>query len=207
VVQLSDPATGREFATLEAPEPSEGYSMSFSPDGSELVADLQVWDLRLIRQQLAEIGLDWDQEPYPPPPDHARKPLRVNVVTATPESGELPGEGEPSDAAPPTLLAPAARAVLQNGRLDGSADFVWEFEWSKVPGASHYHLFVIGTKATGPLIDKSFLTSASFHDHSTGCYINGRNLLGWRWKVRAQVKGVWSDWSEERTFDVEPPGK
>ena len=28
--------------------------------------------------------------------------------------------------------------------------------------------------------------------------------LGWRWKVRALVEGIWTDWSEERTFEVAP---
>jgi tetratricopeptide (TPR) repeat protein len=43
----------------------------------------QVWDLREIRRQLKEIGLDWDRQSYPPPPDSAR-PLRVRVLAAEP---------------------------------------------------------------------------------------------------------------------------
>jgi len=40
--------------------------MAFTPDGSQLVVPddarghlLHVWDLRVFRRQLAEIGLDW----------------------------------------------------------------------------------------------------------------------------------------------------
>ncbi|HEV3202784.1 MAG TPA: tetratricopeptide repeat protein, partial [Gemmataceae bacterium] len=61
----------------------------FSPDGSQLVTyagrggAFQVWDLRLIRRQLAEMGLDWDLPPYPTPPESA-KPLRVQVLPPEP---------------------------------------------------------------------------------------------------------------------------
>jgi serine/threonine protein kinase/WD40 repeat protein/tetratricopeptide (TPR) repeat protein len=84
-VRLVDPATGREFARL----PAAGSPICFSPDGSQLVTDarsdgaFQVWDLREIRRQLKEMGLDWDRPPYPPPTDSAR-PLRVRVVAAEP---------------------------------------------------------------------------------------------------------------------------
>ena len=41
---------------------------------------IRVWDLRLIREQLAKMGLDWDMPSYPPKsiPDNA-PPLKVNV--------------------------------------------------------------------------------------------------------------------------------
>jgi hypothetical protein len=39
--------------------------LTFSPDGTQLAvlssAAIQVWDLPLIRQQLAVMNLDWDQ--------------------------------------------------------------------------------------------------------------------------------------------------
>ena len=43
---------------------------TFSPDGDRLAVatngdHVQLWDLRLIRQQLAAMGLDWDQPPDP----------------------------------------------------------------------------------------------------------------------------------------------
>ena len=43
------------------------------------VKGLRVWDLRLIRRHLAEMGLDWGLPPYPPPAHDARPPLRVLV--------------------------------------------------------------------------------------------------------------------------------
>ncbi|MBP7937723.1 MAG: protein kinase [Phycisphaerae bacterium] len=72
-VRLIDVATGRELATLEAPDVHEKINtLSFTPDGGCLVAGnirrkLHVWDLRLIRQRLAAMGLDWDAPPLPLP--------------------------------------------------------------------------------------------------------------------------------------------
>jgi WD40 repeat protein len=62
-IQLIDPEDGRKIARLRAPEPSILHWLSFSPDGTRLAAataDLrtQVWDLRLVREGLAEMGLD-----------------------------------------------------------------------------------------------------------------------------------------------------
>jgi hypothetical protein len=44
---------------------------AFTQDGSQQIAlgeesrALHVWDLRLLRQELAELGLDWEQPSYP----------------------------------------------------------------------------------------------------------------------------------------------
>ena len=62
-VQLVDTVTGRALATLQAPEPRQVSWLCFSPDGGRLAAatagdHVQLWDLRLIRQQLAAMGLD-----------------------------------------------------------------------------------------------------------------------------------------------------
>jgi WD40 repeat protein len=73
-VRLVDPATGREYATVQAPSLDVMSSLLFSPDGSQLVAlvgnpnHVHVWDLRLIRAQLAVLGLDWPLPPFPTSP-------------------------------------------------------------------------------------------------------------------------------------------
>jgi hypothetical protein len=48
-----------------------------------------VWDLRLIRRELAARGLDWELPPYPPaaPVDG---PLRVKVVGPEGAAGKAP---------------------------------------------------------------------------------------------------------------------
>jgi hypothetical protein len=70
-VRLHDAATGSVLADLEAPNSGMITGLAFIRDGTQLAAceatdALRVWDLRLIRQQLTELGLDWDQPPYPP---------------------------------------------------------------------------------------------------------------------------------------------
>jgi serine/threonine protein kinase/WD40 repeat protein len=87
VIRLVDPATGREYAHLEDPNQDRTGWISFSPDGSQLVATgggpIHVWDLRAIRRQLAELGLDWNLPSYPPAKEaEAPKPLQVEVVGA-----------------------------------------------------------------------------------------------------------------------------
>lgn len=70
-VRLVDPDTGREYARLEDPNQDRAGAMSFTPDGTQLVTtnndshSVHVWDLRAIREQLAKMGLDWDQPLYP----------------------------------------------------------------------------------------------------------------------------------------------
>jgi serine/threonine protein kinase/Tfp pilus assembly protein PilF len=103
----------------------------------------------------------------------------------------------------PTLHKPMARATLDNGTFDGSRLHVWEFNWTEVPGATRYHLYVTGPTAMAPSISIPTLTAPSFRYEKKG-YVADQNRLGSRWKVRALVNGVWSDWSEERTFDVAP---
>ena len=70
-IQLLETSTAKPLATLEAPGSFGGAKFQFSPDGSLLAArdgdqQLRLWDLRLIRQELAELHLDWDMPPYPP---------------------------------------------------------------------------------------------------------------------------------------------
>jgi tetratricopeptide (TPR) repeat protein len=80
------PDTGREVARLTGPEPTWYSPACFSPDGTRLVAvrkdlwGLYVWDLRLIREQLRELHLDWDWPPFPPSQEPAGGgPIRVEV--------------------------------------------------------------------------------------------------------------------------------
>ena len=56
-VQLIEPETGREIATLSAPDQQIINSLCFSPDAGHLAVatnnhTIQLWDLRLIRRQL-----------------------------------------------------------------------------------------------------------------------------------------------------------
>ncbi len=93
--------------------------------------------------------------------------------------------------------------MLDNGRLDGNDDIVWDFDWSECPGATLYHLYVIGPSAPNPLIDQPALSEPGLC-HVSRSYILEANRWGWTWKVRAYVDGSWGPWSPTRSFDVEP---
>ena len=70
-VGLIDPATGRLLALLTAPTRGLISGLDFSPDGLRLAvaagtAGVQIWDLHLMRQDLATMGLDqgvWSDRP------------------------------------------------------------------------------------------------------------------------------------------------
>jgi WD40 repeat protein len=69
ILLLVDGLTGRELATLEAPERMNISGIAFSPDGTQLavttgVGPVQLWNIRAIRTQLATMNLDWDLPPY-----------------------------------------------------------------------------------------------------------------------------------------------
>ena len=65
---------------LDAPEQSRLWPRCFTPDGAQLIAHgsesqaLHVWDLRLIRRELAGMGLDWNAPPLPDLPAEAPRP-------------------------------------------------------------------------------------------------------------------------------------
>ena len=85
IVRLVDPDTGREYARLEDPNQDRAGALTFSRDGSQLVAtnndshSIHVWDLRMIREQLAKMGLDWNLPEYGPPETSNQPPLHLQV--------------------------------------------------------------------------------------------------------------------------------
>jgi hypothetical protein len=82
--------------------------------------------------------------------------------------------------------------MLDNGRRDGSDGLVWVFRWSRCPGARWYHLYVIN--------DRIVLSFYRYRSHTYGI----THRFGWRWRVRANVNGRWSAWSEERIRQSNP---
>jgi WD40 repeat protein len=89
-VQLLETMTGEVVATLESPDSFILSLLRFSPDNTRLAAtrfdgQIEVWDLRMIRQELAGMQLDWDQPPYPPAPNGEKlKPVSVRIDPRTP---------------------------------------------------------------------------------------------------------------------------
>ena len=101
------------------------------------------------------------------------------------------------------LLSPEKGEILDNGRSDRNDAIAWDFDWEDYPDATSYQLFVIREGATNPVINVNANIS-SYQHLSEGSYIADQNRSNWTWRVRANVRGEWGDWSETRTFDVEP---
>jgi serine/threonine protein kinase/WD40 repeat protein len=112
IIHLKDAAAARTVARLEDPHGDAAGWISFTPDGTQLVVTavlargVHIWDLRLIRQRLLEMGLDWDAPPYPPadPECEANHLLKITV---------LPGDR----ARPEQLREQKARQDIERYRL------------------------------------------------------------------------------------------
>lgn len=123
-------------------------------------------------------------------------------------------EASPSPDRPaPKLISPEDKAVMDNGRRDGFDNLIWDFAWSDVLRAKSYRIYVnkIQQKTPNryPLINNS-TTAVSFR-YELGSPNGGdldragiTDLSRWTWKVRAEYDEGWGDWSEERTFELEP---
>jgi serine/threonine protein kinase/WD40 repeat protein len=84
LVQLLDPDTGAELASLAVPDPQNLTTLRFSADGGLLVAgrvnqECHVWDLRAIGRHLADLGLDRGWPSFRPAEPASPRPLRVTV--------------------------------------------------------------------------------------------------------------------------------
>ena len=78
----------------------------------------------------------------------------------------------------------------------------WEFNWSAVPAAERYELYVERDGGPAPYADQ-VLATPGVRVARCGC-LPDNMLTGWRWRVRAQAPGQdWSDWSDWRGFEVE----
>ena len=103
----------------------------------------------------------------------------------------------------PPQLTPVAGEVMDNGCVRVENGTLWEFDWAECSGADFYHIFVKLRTVEDPAFDRGNLTTTSFTVLSDR-FIPEEARFGWFWQVRAQLNGVWSEWSPESNFDVEP---
>jgi WD40 repeat protein len=115
VIGLIDPETGRTLARLEDPNQDAPISLCFTPDGTQLAATtndgqaIRVWNLRLLRERLVALGLDWDVKYKPTaPPGPAPRISVVGENTPPPVVFLPPKEGHP---ATPEEIAKWVRAL------------------------------------------------------------------------------------------------
>jgi hypothetical protein len=92
---------------------------------------------------------------------------------------------------------------MDNGCVNRSNGTLWEFDWEDCTGAESYDFYVQRRGQPEPLIDEVDLTSSAFTALENRVVPEG-SRLGWFWKVRAKVNGVYGDWTPETNFDVEP---
>jgi WD40 repeat protein len=90
VVQLLDPEQAQELASVPA---ERAVPLCFSPDSTLFVVGehgttVRVWDLRLVREQLAKLNLDWELPPYPQKTSIASGPIRIHVEEGSGKPGK-----------------------------------------------------------------------------------------------------------------------
>lgn len=131
--------------------------------------------------------------------------LALLLASCASNAEQPPPPDEPYPA--PMLISPVIGAVMDNGRTDGKDSIIWDFDWLDVPGATQYRLRVFNSVAIPGLVldlNGATTTSSSYHHVSPSSCIGEQYYHGWTWTVMAKVGGQWSDWSEMRTFNVEP---
>ena len=140
-------------------------------------------------------------------PEPTRAPNDGSSPTPTPAPFQLPTPTPtpaPSHSCAPLLISPEDGAILDNGSLYLSDGIVWDFDWSDCAGATAYQLYVKEATRIYPVINNSNLALSSYHHDRPASYIDDLHRHNLTWKVRALVGGQWGEWSETRSFDVEP---
>ena len=92
VVGLYEAATGRRLARLRYPDVRWVGWIALDHAGARLIAttlpdSVISWDLRQLRRELGEMGLDWDAPAYPPAP-----PARKMILRFTGTEGKTNGK-------------------------------------------------------------------------------------------------------------------
>ena len=197
-VNENDALKGEAQSILKDVQSSLGISDS---DSLQVAIEDLVSKLGKARIQLEQARLvpQTVQIPATPRPEPLATP---EPGTPAPTEPETPAAREPVGCVP-DLIPPANGDELDNGRTDRDDSIKWTFDWTDCEGATAYHLQVIGASAINPAVDKQDIPRSFYEQDRQGSYISDRYRLGWEWKVRAFVGGLWGKWSKPGTFDVE----
>lgn len=102
----------------------------------------------------------------------------------------------------PQLISPRNFANLENAQQQNDWFGRWTFNWSDVDGAEYYNIYLENASYSTPALDLKNIDE-SYYEFGFYCIGGYKSLDSWSWKVRAFVKGEWSDWSETWYLDVE----
>ena len=165
VIDLKEVATGKTLARLEDPHGDRAPAWTgFTPDGTRLVAVytysqlVHVWDLRLIRARLKEIGLDWEWREFPAVDKNgkAARPLTVKVLSGDLAKATLSPEQKARQAIEQYRAAVAAKA----DDPDACNSLAWAYLTAPEP--------LRDVKAAVPLAEKAVrLASGNAHYRNT----------------------------------------
>jgi len=153
-LRLVDRATGRELARLEEPDFYSTIFPLFTSDGAKLIGlsrvgdlckGIGVWDLRLLREHLTKMGLDWDYPEFLPPAEESKPtaPLRVDILPGDLRVSALTREQEVRQA------IDQYRRRVDAKPDDAGADNCLAWLYLTAPGALR------DTKAALPLVEKA----------------------------------------------------
>jgi serine/threonine protein kinase/WD40 repeat protein/tetratricopeptide (TPR) repeat protein len=120
-IHIVNAATGRTLVQLGLSEQCRFWCATFSPDGTQFIHSSQdqhsvyAWDLRELRCQLSDLGLDWNAPPFPPASENTRQ--LPPVVTVKPiDPSQVPEAAVES--VDPFLWVNRGREFVKSGQWD-----------------------------------------------------------------------------------------
>lgn len=100
----------------------------------------------------------------------------------------------------PNQVLPEDGSEMDNGCTNQDNGISWEFDWDDCPGAEMYSIHIDHSSLETPF-DRDLPVSAfSLLEDRV---LPEEQRIGWTWKVRAMVNGIWGNYTPDRTFDVE----
>lgn len=100
----------------------------------------------------------------------------------------------------PAPLIPVEAAVMDNGCTNRENGISWDFDWEDCAGADLYSIHIDHPSLENPLDSDVPVSSFSLLEDR---FVPEESRIGWTWRVRARVNGIWGNYSPDRTFDVE----